>query len=102
MGKLIVEPLSPALGAEIEGFDPATVDEETWHELSRIFDDRGLLVFRGIELDAPMQHRVVERLYASVDEGNAEEAATARFGFVSNTEPNGGAPWGRLLFHSDM
>ena len=49
-----------------------------------------------------MQHRIVERLFASGDVGASEEAANERFSYVSNTEPDGGSPYGRLLFHSDM
>ena len=53
--QLTVRNLSPALGAEIEGFDPlADIDAETWHLLSRTFDDRGFLVFRDMrEIHAP-------------------------------------------------
>jgi alpha-ketoglutarate-dependent taurine dioxygenase len=95
--------LSPVLGTEVEGFDPQSqVDDETWHVLSRTFDDRGVLVFRGIELDAPMQHRMVERLHASGALADSERAAAEGFSYVSNTEPDGGSPYGRLLFHSDM
>jgi alpha-ketoglutarate-dependent taurine dioxygenase len=101
--QLQIRDLSPALGAEIDGFDPhGEIDDETWHLLSATFDERGVLVFRGIELDAPTQHRIVERLFASGEVGESEEAATERFSYVSNTEPDGGSPYGRLLFHSDM
>ena len=72
-----IRDLSPALGAEIDGLDPhGEIDDETWHLLSATFDERGVLVFRGIELDAPMQHRIVERLFASGDVGASEEAAS--------------------------
>jgi len=95
--------LSPTIGAEVEGFDPSgEVDDEAWKLLSEAFDERALLVFRDLELDPAMQHRIVERLYASGAEGDAERNADAGFSYVSNTEPDGGSPYGRLLFHSDM
>ena len=103
MAQLKVRNLDTALGAEIEGFDPsADTDEKTWRLLGRAFDDRGVLVFRGIELDAAMQHHIVEQLYVSGDPSAAKEAASQEFSYVSNTEPDGGSPYGRLLFHSDM
>ena len=95
--------LSQPLGAEVTGFDPeAENDDETWHLLSQAFDDRGLLVFRDVELDSARQHHIVERLYASGDPGTGEQPTNQRFSYVSNAEPDGGAPYGRLLFHSDM
>jgi alpha-ketoglutarate-dependent taurine dioxygenase len=103
MAQLKIRNLDPALGAEIEGFDPsADTDEETWRLLGRAFDDRAVLVFRGIELDAATQHHIVEQLYVSGDPGAVKEAASQKFSYVSNTEPDGGSPYGRLLFHSDM
>jgi taurine dioxygenase len=103
MAQLKIRNLSPALGAEIEGFDlQAEIDEETWHELSRIFDDRGVLVFRGAEIDEAMQHRIVEHLHASGHAGESETSVNAPHGYISNREPDAAAPYGRLMFHCDM
>jgi alpha-ketoglutarate-dependent taurine dioxygenase len=107
MTELTTRPISPSLGAEVEGFDPrATIDDATWRALSDVFDDRGLLVFRDLELDHVMQHVIVERLYASgepgMTAGAADDATMDRYSYVSNTEPDGGSPYGRLLFHTDM
>jgi len=103
MAQVKVRNLNPALGAEVEGFDPSgDADEETWRLLGRAFDDRAVLVFRGIDLDAEAQHHIVEQLYVAGDPSAVKEAATQKFSFVSNTEPDGGSPYGRLLFHSDM
>jgi taurine dioxygenase len=100
---LKIRELSPSLGAEIEGFDPrAKIDDETWHLLSKTFDDRGVLVFRNIDLDVAMQHHVVEVLYASGDLKRVDYEDRKLFSTVSNTEPDGGSPYGRLLFHTDM
>jgi taurine dioxygenase len=103
MANLKVRNLNPALGAEIEGFDlNAEIDEETWRFLGRAFDDRAVLVFRGIDLEPEMQHHIVEQLYVAGDPNAVKEAASQKFSYVSNTEPDGGSPYGRLLFHSDM
>ena len=103
MVQLRVRDLSPFLGAEIEGFDPkAGIDEADWVILTTAFYDRGFLVFRDIDLDVVAQHRIVDTLYAGGRETAVQESDAARFSYVSNTEPDGGAPYGRLLFHSDM
>jgi taurine dioxygenase len=103
MTQLKIRELNPYLGAEIEGFDPrAKIDDATWHVLSRTFDDRGVLVFRNIDLDVAMQHHVVEVLYAGGDLKRVDYEDRKLFSTVSNTEPDGGSPYGRLLFHTDM
>src|SRR5207237_10186055 len=100
MTQLKIRNLSPVLGAEVEGFDPqAELDEETRRVLKRVFDDRGVLVFRGIEIDHTLQLFLVETL--QLDEPADRAAApTKEPGHVSNNEPDGGAPYGRLLLHS--
>jgi alpha-ketoglutarate-dependent taurine dioxygenase len=95
--------LNPFVGAEVIGFNPkADVDDATWRALSKAFDDRGVLVFRDIELDTPMQHRIAEVLYVGGDQASAKEENSEQFSLVSNKEKGGGSPYGRLLFHSDM
>lgn len=103
MTQLRVRELRPSLGAEIVGFDPrAEIDDATWRLLTATFYDRGVLVLRGIDLDTPTQHRIVETLYADGRDTRLGDEEASRFSYVSNTEPEGGAPYGRLLFHSDM
>jgi alpha-ketoglutarate-dependent taurine dioxygenase len=103
MGNLQVRDLSPSVGAEIQGFDPRSdLDEATRSVLTEAFFERGVLVFRDIDLDSGMQHRIVETLYAGGRDAPIDETVASRFSYVSNTEPDGGAPYGRLLFHSDM
>jgi taurine dioxygenase len=53
-------------------------------------------------LAAPRQHQIVETLQVGGDPSAAEGVDTERFSYVSNKEENGGAPYGRLLYHSDM
>jgi taurine dioxygenase len=61
-----------------------------------------MLVFRGIDLEPAMQHRVVEVLQCGGDLQTTTNPDKSRFSYVSNKEENGGAPYGRLLFHTDM
>ncbi len=45
--------LTPAFGAEIEGLDlRRDVNAEAIRALRKVFDDRGVLVFRGLDLEA--------------------------------------------------
>ena len=68
MEQLKVHKLNPSIGAEIEGFDPrAQIDVEAWQLLSKAFDDHGMLIFRGIDLEPAMQHRIVEVLHSGGD-----------------------------------
>jgi taurine dioxygenase len=103
MTKLEIRKLSPTVGAEIIGFNPkAEIDQDTWNLLSRTFDECAMLAFRDIELDVARQHEIVETLQVGGDPSAAEGVDTERFSYVSNKEENGGAPYGRLLYHSDM
>ncbi|HET6954777.1 MAG TPA: TauD/TfdA family dioxygenase [Acidimicrobiales bacterium] len=99
--------LTPAFGTEIVGLDPhaALADTDTARRLRSLFDTRGVLVFRDLDIDQTTQANLVRRLIGlgPLAEG---ESPTGRSGgepfYVSNKEPEGGAPYGRLLFHSDM
>jgi taurine dioxygenase len=88
-----------AFGAVISGFNLARpFDDESRDALRRIFDDRGALVFRGLDIEAVDQDRLCRMLCG----GNEQEAGTADPKYVSNTEKGGAAPYGRLLFHADQ
>jgi taurine dioxygenase len=97
--------LWPAFGAEIEGVElQVGLDDETCRFLRRVFDDRGALLFRGVELDRTAQLYLSEVLMGHEPPSAEEaEAATARQGnfWISNKEPAAAAPFGRLLFHCD-
>ena len=44
-----VTDIGPVLGSQVEGVDLAEVlDEATLTELRRLFDERGVLLFRGV------------------------------------------------------
>jgi alpha-ketoglutarate-dependent taurine dioxygenase len=99
---LHVRNLTPTIGAEVEGFDPrAPIDDAVARALVDAFDEWGVLVLRGVDLDPADQHRVAETILAGVP-ATAEEGDATAFSYVSNREENGGAPYGRLLFHTDM
>jgi taurine dioxygenase len=103
MTQFEIRNLSPTVGAEIIGFDPqAEIDQDMWNRLSRTFDERVMLVFRDIDLSVPRQHEIVEILQAGGDMSAPQGIDADRFSYVSNKEENGGAPYGRLMYHSDM
>jgi taurine dioxygenase len=104
MTKLEFRDLTPAYGSEVVGFDPhAELDEEACAQLRRAFDERGLLLFRGLDLEAKEQIHLAKLVIGH--EGptsDGSEVDTAEPYFVSNKKSGGGAPYGKLLFHSDM
>jgi alpha-ketoglutarate-dependent taurine dioxygenase len=104
MSQLKIRALTPAFGAEIENLDPrAALDDEERALLRRTFDERGLLIFRGLELDAGYQRYLAATVIGKGGSAaDGSQADTADPYYVSNREEGGGAPYGRLLFHSDM
>jgi taurine dioxygenase len=98
--------LTDGFGAEIEGFEyRGEVDDVTHRRLREVFDDRGVLVFRGLDIDRTAQAYLSE-LVIRDDAPTLEEAAVLagrQDGFwISNKEPGAAAPFGRLLYHCDM
>src|SRR5689334_13838944 len=107
MAILQLRDLTPAFGTEITDLDPhaALADADTCRDLRALFDTRGVLVFRDLDVDQPTQANLVRMLIglgplAPGETGSARPAGDPFY--VSNKEPDGGAPFGRLLFHSDM
>ena len=45
-----MRPLTPAVGAEVDGVQLAKLDDETWAEVERAYADHSVLVFRGQDL----------------------------------------------------
>ena len=107
MAELQLRELTPAFGSEISGLDPqaALTDPETQRRLQSLFDTRGVLVFRELDVDQTQQGDII-RMLIGLGPLAPGESPTGRPGgepfYVSNKEDNGGAPFGRLLFHSDM
>jgi alpha-ketoglutarate-dependent taurine dioxygenase len=103
MAELEVRDLTAAFGAEIIGFDPkAPLDDDTRKQLRRLFDTRGVLLFRDIDLTHSEQVSLSRMLIGK--EGVAEEGEAPpedKF-YISNRRATGVAPFGRLQFHGDM
>ena len=107
MAEMQLRELRPEFGTEITGLDPAAAlaDEALQQQLQDLFDSRGILVFRDLDIDLAEQANLVRMLIRQGPLAQGE-SATGRDGgeafYVSNKEDGGGAPFGRLLFHSDM
>ena len=97
MSRLSVNEINPAIGAVIEGLDPTSpLDDDTVRTLRAAFDDRGVLVFRGLDIDEVFQQQLV---YSLIDDELPDEDRISVQ--VSNKAEGGLAPYGRLLFHCD-
>jgi alpha-ketoglutarate-dependent taurine dioxygenase len=101
MAQLEVRDLSPGFGAEIVGFTPAALDDaEARKQLQDLFDTRGLLLFRGIDLEHADQIRM-SRLLIRKEDALAGVPFPEDTFYVSNKRADSAAPFGRLQFHSD-
>jgi alpha-ketoglutarate-dependent taurine dioxygenase len=105
MTKPQIRNLHPMFGAEVVGFEPGSpLDEATCRTLRNVFDERGLLLFRDLDIDLAYQNYLSQMLIgtdpASIDTSVVPDNVPEYY--VSNKEERGGAPFGRLLFHSDM
>jgi len=97
MTKLSINPLHPAVGAKVEGLEPKRpLDAGTVSQLRAAFDERGVLVFPGLDIDAEFQRYLV---FAMIGETPGPD--DHRVQHVSNRTKNSSAPYGRLLFHCD-
>jgi taurine dioxygenase len=102
MSKLEVRDLGPVFGAEVLGLEPRIpLDAETCQTLRKLFDERQLLLFRDLDIDIAFQTYLSGMLIGQAG-ATGEPDAPLREYMVSNKEPGAGAPYGRLLFHSDM
>jgi alpha-ketoglutarate-dependent taurine dioxygenase len=92
--------LSPAFGNEISDLDlRQKVDPDTLATLRTLFDQRGVLLLRDLDIDEIDQDRFCRALLG--DERSDVPTGRAPM-FISNREPEANAPYGRLLFHADM
>ncbi len=87
------------VGVRVEGIDVSDpLAEAAIEQLRGLFDEHGLLVIRGLDLDIERQVELVSAI--------AGAPVSSRSGvlhmYVSNVEPAAVAPSGRLLFHSDL
>jgi alpha-ketoglutarate-dependent taurine dioxygenase len=104
MAELQIHDIEAPLGALVEGLDTtAELDEEACRLLRRAFDDRGLLLFRSVDVDPPFQMRLSEMLIGkdSRPTQGAESTPALDNFYISNKKEGAAAPFGRLPFHSD-
>ena len=105
MAEFEVRDLNPVLGAEISGIDLSSqLDADTVARLRATFDDRGVLLFRDLELAAEDQAYIAGLLVgptAPADRASAEANSSIYADPYSNKVEGGYAPTGRLLYHSD-
>jgi alpha-ketoglutarate-dependent taurine dioxygenase len=100
MPDLELHELTPAFGAEVVGFDlELLADERSVRTLRQAFDQRGALVFRDCDLDQSQQTAVADSL---IGYDRPADNSLPKEMLVSNKEPEAYAPYGRLMFHSDM
>jgi alpha-ketoglutarate-dependent taurine dioxygenase len=102
MASLEVRELNPVFGVEISGLEPKIpLDEATLQQLRKLFDERALLVFRDIEIDREFQYYLSYAIIGR-EQPYQDPSAPKRESLISNKEENGIAPFGRLLWHTDM
>jgi taurine dioxygenase len=105
MTQLHLRELKPEFGTEVNGLDvgAAVHDRELRRELQALFDSRGVLVLRDLEIDQ-LQQTNLSRMLIRLDPIDVLPPGRAQADpmYVSNKEDRGAAPYGRLLFHSDM
>ncbi len=104
--QLAATDLGPSFGSEIHGLDPAVPLTEADRMFIRsVFDVRGVVVFRGLDIGRDHQMMLTLLVHGDPDLSDGHVAACAaqqsRF-YISNRIEGAAAPFGRLLFHSDM
>jgi len=103
MAKLEVRELSETFGAEITGLDPQVpLDDETLQQLRDLFDERCLLVFRDIDISKEFQDYISYAIIGREQPAPGQMGNSKHESFISNKKENGIAPFGRLLWHTDM
>jgi alpha-ketoglutarate-dependent taurine dioxygenase len=99
MTRLEIKDMPQPLGAEVKGLNPSTaLDGEDARLLRQAFDQRGVLVFRDLDIDYEFQGLLSEMLIGT-ESGRGGDMAEESY--ISNEKPGAAAPYGRLLFHSD-
>jgi alpha-ketoglutarate-dependent taurine dioxygenase len=102
MARLETRDLTEAFGSQVIGFDPqAPLDDETRAQLQELFDRRGLLVFRDVDLTHAEQVAISKVLIRDDEAGSTDETPLEDKFYVSNRRMDSAAPFGRLQFHAD-
>jgi alpha-ketoglutarate-dependent taurine dioxygenase len=96
-GPLAPKSLGP-FGVQIDGVEASRLlEDDAAAQLADLFDEHGLIIFRGTDLDAANQVALVSavgRWPVTIKAGSATR-------YVSNVKPEAIVPFGRLLFHAD-
>ena len=101
MAKVEIRDLDAPYGAEVLGWDPThPTDDETGALLRRTYDERGLLLFRDLDLTFEAQQGLVDVLVGAEQDSLAAEGATTEGNLVSNQQDSTSAT-GVLSFHAD-
>jgi taurine dioxygenase len=99
MGQLQIRNINDSFGAVVTGLDPLNdLGGETGRALRQLFDDRGALLFRELDIDSAHQNKLCRLLIGEEESGPVPDKVY----HVSNKEPDAAAPYGRLMFHADM
>jgi len=95
--------LTPSFGTEVTGLElTVPLPDATCRELQELFDERGLLVFRGVELTHLDQIWLSKMLIGRQDEPELPGSSQLEDNFyISNRREESAAPFGRLQFHAD-
>src|SRR3990172_5596155 len=89
MSHLDVFDLTPTFGAEISGLDPkAPLDDETCRVLRDLFDRRGVLLFRDLDLTHAEQVRLCKMQIRKEDPEGSEGPPLEDKFYISNKRAN--------------
>jgi alpha-ketoglutarate-dependent taurine dioxygenase len=103
--QLHAQDLTPAFGTEIRGFEPRTpLDPASCEVLRDLFDRRGVLLFRDLDIEHADQVYLATMLIRKehlAEAGTPDSVPIEDKFYISNERPNSAAPFGRLQFHSD-
>jgi alpha-ketoglutarate-dependent taurine dioxygenase len=104
--EFVIDEIRPEFGAEVRGLDIHNkLNDDDRRRLREAFDNRGALLFRDVEVTADDQMALAGILVGG--DVPSDRTGLDRFAHlyptnVSNRDENGNAPFGSLLFHSDM
>lgn len=107
MSGVDVRDLGSGFAAEVVGLEldgEGELDAPTSLLLQKAFNERGVLLFRDLDIDRAAQVYLSE-LVMGEDVSLAKAAVDANQQdsfWISNREPESAAPFGRLMFHCDM
>jgi taurine dioxygenase len=103
MAELQTRQLGPLFGTEVIGLEPKIpLDGPTLQKLRALFDETSVLVFRDFNIDRAFQTYLSYALIGKEPPAVDPSVNPRRDSLISNKEEYGIAPFGRLLWHSDM